>query len=229
MWGTGNWFKVVMACAAIAAVDVNVSESQAADPGKPVVGKQVRFLKGDSAYTEYHFERCPHRVGRDVEDYGEWRCNGLNSITVLITAGDPRTTMSFGPRAGTEPASAQTLRGFNSIERGRIEWRRARERARRSYPFVAIVRWTTSLVDERGSAEQAVRGKVLVVTRLGPGGACHIGYVDALANANANEIARKVADERAASFCCDVDKPIIVGATGPGFSRSGEAITDDLP
>ena len=180
----------------------------------------------DSAYTEYDFERCPHQAGRDTEDYGGWLCRGHNGITVLISAGDQRMTMSFGPRAGNEPAAAQTLRGFNSIDRGRIEWRLAREGRRRSHPIAAIVRWSTFVVSERGSA---AKGKVLVVTRLGSGGVCHVGYVDALANANANDLARNIADERARSFRCDADKPVIVGATGPGFSSSDGAIRGDSP
>ena len=49
-------------------------------------------------------------------------------------------------------------------------------------------------------------GRVLVVTRLNPGGVCHIGYVDARANPDANEIARKLADEKARSFVCEKNK-----------------------
>jgi hypothetical protein len=104
-------------------------------------GSHAAGVSLDSAYTKYDDERCPHRAGRDVEDYGEWRCKGLNGITVLISAGDQRTTMSFGPRAGSAPAAAQTLRGFNSIEKGRIEWRVALEGGRGNRPFAAIVRW----------------------------------------------------------------------------------------
>jgi hypothetical protein len=136
----------------------------------------------DSAYTRYDLDRCSHRAGRGVEDYGEWLCKGLNGITVLVGAGDQRTTMSFGPRAGNEPAATQTLPAFNSIDRGRIEWRLASEGRRRSHPFAAIVRWSTFAVGELQSAGEATKGKVLVVTRLGPGGVCHVGYVDALAN-----------------------------------------------
>ena len=32
----------------------------------------------DSAYTRYDLDRCSHRAGRSVEDYGEWLCKGLN-------------------------------------------------------------------------------------------------------------------------------------------------------
>ena len=57
-------------------------------------------------------------------------------------------------------------------------------------------------------------GRVLVVTRLDPGGSCHVGYVDARANPDANELARKLADERARTFKCGTDKRIVVGTKG---------------
>src|SRR5262249_20354133 len=141
----------------------------------------------DSAYTKFAIERCPHRAGRDVEDYGEWRGPGVGGVTPLINARDPRMTISFWARAQSETAAAQPLQGSNGIGPGRIEWRVARQPGRRSQPFAAIVRWSTLLVDERGVAGRSAKGRVVVVTRLGPGGVCHIGYVDALANANANE------------------------------------------
>jgi hypothetical protein len=58
---------------------------------------------------------------------------------------------------------------------------------------------------------------VLVVTRLGPGGVCHVGYVDARANPNANELAQQLADEKARSFKCGADKPIVTGKVMPGL------------
>ena len=59
---------------------------------------------------------------------------------------------------------------------------------------------------------------MLVVTRLGPGGVCHVGYVDARANTDASALAQKIADEKARKFKCGVDKPIVLGNKGPGFS-----------
>ena len=44
-----------------------------------------------------------------------------------------------------------------------------------------------------------------MVTRLGPGGTCHVGYVDGRSK-DANERARKLADERARTFKCGKDK-----------------------
>jgi len=67
----------------------------------------------------------------------------------------------------------------------------------------------------RGEARQ-----VLVVTRLGSGGVCHVGYVDARANPDANALAQKIADDNARKFKCDADKPIVLGNKGPGFSGS---------
>jgi hypothetical protein len=65
---------------------------------------------------------------------------------------------------------------------------------------------------------EIVRGQVLVITRLDPGGVCHVGFVDGRANPDANELARKVADETAREFRCGKDTPDSFGKTGPGFS-----------
>jgi hypothetical protein len=53
-----------------------------------------------------------------------------------------------------------------------------------------------------------------VVTRLPPGKVCHVAYVDAAANPDANEIARKAADEVARDFRCGKDDVKVIGANG---------------
>jgi hypothetical protein len=181
-----------------------------------------------SAYTQYDTKMCSHKAGRAVEDYGEWRCKGLNGMAVLVGAGDQRMTMSFGPHASGEPAAGQTLQRFNDVYKARIEWRFVRTAGGPIQPFAAIVRWSTVPADESAGkaampGPQTASGKVLVVTRLGPRGVCHVGYVDALANRDADALARKIADEHARAFRCGTDKPIIAGETGPGFSSSGDA------
>jgi hypothetical protein len=55
---------------------------------------------------------------------------------------------------------------------------------------------------------------MLVVTRLPPGPVCHVAYVDAQANRDANALARKAADEFARDFQCAKDKVKVIGATG---------------
>ena len=42
------------------------------------------------------------------------------------------------------------------------------------------------------------------------------GYVDALANANANALAREIADKHARDFICGKDKPVVLGKVTPG-------------
>jgi hypothetical protein len=133
---------------------------------------------------------------------------------VHVTAGDQRTYVSYGPRAKDEPAAGQTLASFNS-EGKTIEWRIERRPNGTAVPFATILRFNTSVV---GDKEDQIKGQVLVVTRLGPGGVCHVGYVDGRANPDANELARKIADEQARKFRCGKDKRIVLGTKGPGFS-----------
>jgi hypothetical protein len=81
------------------------------------------------------------------------------------------------------------------------------------------MRWTTAVVTDDPKVEDGtVRGEVLVVTRLGPGGVCHVGYVDGRQNPNADDLAREIADQHARSFRCGKDRPIVLGDKGPGFS-----------
>jgi hypothetical protein len=43
---------------------------------------------------------------------------------------------------------------------------------------------------------------------------CHVAYVDVQANPNANELARKAADEFARGFDCVNDEVKVIGETG---------------
>jgi hypothetical protein len=166
------------------------------------------------AYTPLDTAKCPRVRGRAPEDYGSWTCKGLGGIAVRVAAGDQRVYISFGPRAKDEPAARQTLASFNS-EGKTIEWRIERARDGKTRPFAAILRWNTTISGDQG---EIVRGQVLVVTRLPPGGVCHVGYVDGRANPNANDLAREIADRHAREFRCTGDKPVILGEKGPGFS-----------
>jgi hypothetical protein len=95
----------------------------------------------------------------------------------------------------------------------------ARGPGRQGLPFATIMRWTTAVPADDPKAERGVhRGEVLVVTRLGPGGVCHVGYVDGRRNPDANALARALADRHARTFRCGTDGPIILGHKGPGFS-----------
>jgi hypothetical protein len=168
----------------------------------------------ERAYTPLDLKKCQHKPGREVEDYGTWRCAGHGGIEVFIGAGDQRSYVSFGPNAANERAFQQTLGSFNS-EGKTIEWRIERLPDGKTRPFATILRWNTTTLDKDF---KGVSGQVLVVTRLGPGGVCHVGYVDGRANSNANELAVQIADNHARGFKCGKDKAIMLGVQGPGFS-----------
>jgi hypothetical protein len=166
--------------------------------------------------TPLDLKKCRHRPGKAVEDYGSWRCAGHGGMAVLVSGGDQRVTISFGPNAANEIAAGQTLASFNSEGRT-IEWRIERRPDGKRHAFATILRWNTTTLDDENDYKQ-IAGQVLVVTRLPPGGVCHVGYVDGRANPNANELAVEIADRHARSFQCGKDKPIILGVQGKGFS-----------
>jgi len=167
----------------------------------------------ESTYTALDLDKCRHTVGKQDEDYGEWRCNGYGGIAVHVGAGDQRTYVSYGRNAKKEPAAKQTLASFNG-EGEKIEWRAERGADKKLKPFATIMRWSTTV----SSGDEPVKGEMLVVTRLAPGSVCHVGYVDAKANPDADALAQKIADEHARKFRCGADKPIVLGKKGPGFS-----------
>ena len=70
-----------------------------------------------SVYTDYDANKCAHKPGRAVEDYGEWRCRGLDGMAMLVSAGDQRMTMSFGPRAADEPPRGRPCKGSTTSTR----------------------------------------------------------------------------------------------------------------
>ena len=166
-----------------------------------------------SVTTPLDLKKCRHLPGNmEEEDYGSWRCRGYGGISVFVSAGDQRTTISFGRNAEQQPAARQTLAAFNG-EGDSIEWRALRDKNGKLKPFATIMRLSVTK-----SAEGAlVEGGVLVVTRLGPP-VCRVGYVDALANPDALALARRIADESARTFACQGSKPIFLGNKGPGFS-----------
>jgi hypothetical protein len=166
----------------------------------------------ERAYTPLDLDKCRHKRGTDAEDYGSWRCRGFGGDTVFVSAGDERTYVSYGPGRGDTQAARETLAAFNSAG-NTVEWR-IEHRNGKPRAFATILRWTTTVANNG----DPIRGQVLVVTRLGPGGVCHVGYVDARANRNANDLAAQIADTRARAFRCGRDKPVVLGETGPGFS-----------
>lgn len=156
--------------------------------------------KYDSAYTDVDLDAC--EVIEENEWGATWACEGFDGLPVRIAEGDLRFFVSYGVDAENEPAAQQTLPPFNSLG-PKIEWRLTDEDGG-WVPFATILRFFVQR--EEGEDE----GQILVVTRVEEGYTCHVAYIDALANKNANELAREAADEMVRDFDC-ADEPEFVG------------------
>jgi hypothetical protein len=176
----------------------------------PVAGQPE--ARAESTYTAFDLDKCRHTPGQAPEDNGSWLCRGYAGIPVWLAQGDERMYVSFGRKAADEPAAGETFPGFNDVSKGAIEWRLARQPNGAAQPFATILRWNVRMA---AADERQPYSPVLVVTRLGPGGVCQVGYVDARANPDANVLARKLADESARNFRCGNDKPEFVGNGSP--------------
>lgn len=174
----------------------------------PLLAIEAAFAQGyESAYTTLDLGQCQQQP-LDPEDSvggGVWWCQGYGGMPVRVAEGDLRYLVSFGANAATEPAAGQTLPQFNRIHTT-LEWRLATNPADgRRYPIATILRYFT----DSGTGRE---GQVLVVTKLGgPGQVCHVGYVDALLNPEANVLARQVAEAGAAQFVCGRHQPTYYG------------------
>ena len=150
-----------------------------------------------SEYTDVDFEQCTLITSDEMG--GTFACPGYKGIPVMIGEGDLRMFVSFGLASTTERAATETLPPFNHLGK-KIEWRLMQTDGGFE-PVATILRWFTQR--EEGQAE----GQVLVVTQIKMGATCHIAYIDALANSNANELAREAADTLAGEFDCEARMP----------------------
>jgi hypothetical protein len=165
-----------------------------------------------STYTSAAPKDC-RQIGKPSELDGSTRrvCPGKAGLVVLISEDDLREIVSVGHNrkaAAEEPAAQVWFGPFNSSETT-IEWRAAGAR-----PFAIIQRWHIADSGDPDKQGRPNTKAMLVVTRLPPGPVCHVAYVDAIANPNANELARKAADDFARGFACGKDEVKIIGTRG---------------
>lgn len=166
-----------------------------------------------SSYTSTAPKDCRVRsAGNGVDDSTVRTCPGKNGLIVLIAEDDLRETVSVGRNrraASKEPAAGTWFGPFNSTTHT-VEWRAADGR-----PFALIQRWhLADNADEDKKSGRPIAKPMLAVTRLPPGPVCHVAYVDVQANPDANELARRAADEIAREFRCGKDKVKVVGKSG---------------
>ncbi len=160
-----------------------------------------------SAYSSTAAVNCWIDGPGQVEDSPIRVCRGKATLVVLVNKGDVnmadrRETVSVGrnrAEAAKEPAAQASFGPFIKALPS-VEWRLAGNN-----PFAIIQRWRNPESDAR---------PLLVVTRLPPGAVCPVAYVDAAANPNADELARRAADELARDFKCGTDQVKVIGASG---------------
>lgn len=155
-----------------------------------------------SAYTDLDLAQC---LVLDADDFGaSWSCPGYKGFPLMVEEGDLRFSLSYGFDADENSAGFQTLPPFNRLGE-KLEWRLSNALGR-WFPIATIVRYHTAHPE---TGEDF--GQVLVVTQIQEGNSCHIAYVDARANTNANELARQAADA-AGDFDCATDEVEVIGA-----------------
>jgi hypothetical protein len=171
-----------------------------------------------SSYTSTAPKDC-RMVGKPSELDGSTSraCPGKAGLVVSISEGDLRETVSVGRNraaAQKEPAAQSWFGPFNSTT-NTVEWR-----AVDGKPFAIIQRWHIADNSDPDKEGRPTAKPMLVVTRLPPGAVCHVAYVDAQANPNPNELARKAADELARNFKCGKDEVKVIGETGRAVSMA---------
>ena len=139
-----------------------------------------------------------------ADDFGaSWSCPGYRGFPLMVQEGDLRFSLSYGFDPDANSTGFQTLPPFNTLG-SKLEWRLSNERGY-FFPVATIVRYHTA---DPETGED--KGQVLVVSQIAEGNSCHIAYIDALANTNANDLARTAAD-KAGSFDCAIEEPEIIG------------------
>ena len=165
-----------------------------------------------SVYTSTAPGNCRiFRARHGVDDSTTRFCPGKAGLGVLVSEDDLRETVSVGRTraiAAREPAAQAWFGPFNSSTTT-VEWR-----TRDGKPFALIQRWHLDDVADEDKSGRPTAKPMLVVTRLPPGPVCHVAYVDVKANADANELARKAADEFARGFQCGKDEVKVIGNSG---------------
>jgi len=166
----------------------------------------------DSVYTSTAPKDCKVKSAENGVDRSTIRiCPGKAGFIVLVREDDLREAVSVGRnrKAAEEEPAAKTWFGPFSWTAETVEWRMADGK-----PFAIIQRWHIDDNDDEDKNGRPKAKPMLAVTRLLPGAVCHAAYVDVVANPNANELARKAADEFVRGFDCSRDMAKVLGKSG---------------
>lgn len=186
------------------------------------VAAATTAFAAESTYTDLVLDKCKALVEPNPDEPGGdfmiSRCPGLGEYKVLFKEGDLRQSLHYGfLKKSVIDHAFESFGGFNNMN-PKIEWRVDDE----GVPYAAIQRF---FVGDEGN-----QGQVLTISRVGQPDdkeGCVVGYVDALANKDANALARDVADTMAASFACGTDTPEYHGTRGPKAGDPMNYLGDD--
>lgn len=130
-----------------------------------------------------------------------WRCNGSAGRFVYVRYDHLREEIAFG--SSKAAATAYLRHGHFGGWGPTVEWRGARDATGKLVATAAIVPYRWSIREGDGAGKPDI-GNELGVIRLGKGrnDTCIVAWVDAIANPDALEIARKIADDQASAFTC---------------------------
>lgn len=155
----------------------------------------------DSAYVRV-FDNCTTYQAED-EPVHFSDCTGLAGWTVHIVAGEHGAAVAYSQRGKEAQWRENPPRAAIFQDLGQVmEWRLDGSGA----PFATIYR---SIFTGYQAGEG---GQYLTVAALRPEGelgACHVAYVEAAQQPNANQIARDAADYLAPDWQCGVEEPIV--------------------
>ena len=167
-----------------------------------------------SVYTPFDLDKTCLRVqrGDGMAFAGTWKCAGFGGNDIVVSVDDERSYVGFGPSPTETCSYAKTFSRFNQAL-SPVEWR-----LQGGKPVAAIQRWRVAKGDDGNTMTW------LVVTALRGKEACPYHYI-AGSYPNANELARRYADEIEDDYDCEHDTPTVdsrVGADGIEFVSCAE-------
>jgi hypothetical protein len=171
-----------------------------------------------SVYTDLDPTKDCVTYAQAEEGDGDWAdlaCAGYRGYPVLIAYDDARESLFYGfPPGGDMTSVWESFSGFNSSA-PRVEWR-IETKGDKTVPFAVIHRRSVSSSDGEDKQTQ-----ILLVAKVGQMASrdgCTVGLVLATGNPQANDQARKLADDKARAFACGKDRRIVIGNV-PAFGR----------
>jgi hypothetical protein len=170
-----------------------------------------------SAYTDLDSKTDCVTYAQAEQGDGDWAnlvCSGYRGYPVLINYDDARESVYYGFPSDDMTAVWESFSAFNGSG-PKVEWR-IETRGDIAVPYAAIHRRSVSNPeDEKKSIDVLVVAKVAQPEQHE---GCTIGLVLATGNPQANDQARKLADEKAKTFACGKDKREVIGSV-PDFGR----------